>query len=317
MSAFLEKVRREIRSLHYSIRTEKSYLQWIKRYIRFNNYAHPSDLESSHIEAFLSYIANEGKVSAATQNQALCALVFLYKRILLMEDLTLSFTYAKTPKRLPVVISHTQALEVIGGLQGKYWLIASLLFGSGLRINEALRLRIKDIDFEQNTIFVFKGKGGKDRYTLLPKSIIPELRSQIEYVKKLHKKDLNEGFGKTSLPPALNRKYKNVVKDACWQYIFPSAIRCKHPFDNYVCRHHLHESAFRKQLRAAVIASKIDKRITSHTFRHSFATHLLNNGCDIRTLQELLGHTDIKTTEIYTHIVGEKLAGTKSPLDLK
>ncbi len=315
MSQFIESVRQKLRALRYSYRTEKSYLRWMRAYIRYHNYQHPNTLGEADIDAYLSHLANTKNVSAATQTQALCALVFMYKKCLGYEELTLQFGFSKKPKNLPVVISTEEAKQIIGKLSGKYHLIASLLFGAGLRINEVLRLRIKDINFDNNTIFIFRGKGAKDRYSLLPKSLIEPLKHQINVAKKAHQKDLNEGFGLTSLPPSLHRKYKNALKDTSWQYIFPSNNRCVHPIDGYICRHHLHETAFRKQLRQAVLATKIDKRVTAHTFRHSFATELLRSGSDIRTVQELLGHSDIRTTQVYTHVIGDKYSGTKSPVD--
>lgn len=315
MSAFIEEVRQHLRTLRYSLKTEKSYLRWIKAYIRHHDYEHPNDLKDSDIDDYLNHLANNQKVSASTQTQALCALVFLYKKCLNRENLNLQYAYSKKPKNLPTVISNYEAKLVISHLNGKYELIASLLFGSGLRINEALRLRIKDINFTDNTIFVFRGKGGKDRYTILPESLKRRIKNQIEFAKAIHQRDLNDGYGFTSLPPALFRKYRDTLLDAKWQYIFPSAVRCVHPIDGYICRHHLHETAFRRKLRDAVVKSGIDKRITAHTFRHSFATELLKNHSDIRTVQELLGHTDIRTTQLYTHVIGDRFVGTKSPVD--
>jgi integron integrase len=269
------------------------------------------------VEHFLSYLANTRKVSASTQTQALCALVFMYKHVLNMEIRDLKFGYAKKAKRLPQVISHDEALHIISILDSKYKLIAYLLYGAGLRINEAMSLRIKDIDFANQTIFVFRGKGAKDRYTLLPSSISDSLRAQIAISKRLHLKDLSEGYGGTSFPPSLIKKYASAATDVSWFYIFPSSVRTLHYADGYVCRHHLDASTFRKKLREALIKSNIDKRVTCHTFRHSFATQVLANGADIRSLQELMGHSDIRTTQIYTHIIGERFAGTKSPVDYK
>lgn len=315
MSGFIEEVRSDMRLRHYSFKTEKAYLGWIKRFIKFHDFKHPKDMGKTEIEDFLGYLANNRKVSASTQTQALCALMYLYKHILHIEIQNLDYGFSKKPKRLPTVISSIEANSIISQLSFKYKLICLLLYGAGLRISEALKLRIKDIDFTNNTIFIFSGKGAKDRYTLLPQKVVPELKRQMEHSVKLHKKDVSEGFGLTSLPPSLLNKYKTAAIDTSWQYIFPSSVRCHHPTDGYMCRHHLHESSFRKNLRQAVLNSGVTKRVTAHTFRHTFATLLLMNGTDIRTLQELLGHSDIRTTEKYTHVVGEKFAGTKSPAD--
>ena len=314
-SPFLELVRTELRTRHYSLRTEKTYLYWIKGLILFNDKRHPIELGNKEIERFLNHLAVNRAVSAATQNQALCAIVFLYRYVIKKDIKGLNYAFSKRDVTLPTVLSAAEARLVIDNLNGVHKLIASLLYGSGLRINEALKLRVKDIDFCNNTLFVFRGKGRKDRYTLLPKSCTADLEAQVAVVKSMHLKDLTAGYGFTSLPPALVRKYGNAIKDFAWQYLFPSSTRCVHPVDGYVCRHHLHETSFRKQLRAAVLQSNINKRVKAHTFRHSFATELLRGGADIRTVQELLGHTDIRTTEIYTHVIGDKFAYTTSPID--
>ncbi|AWB65234.1 integron integrase [Saccharobesus litoralis] len=243
-------------------------------------------------------------------------MIFVYKNILKKETDNLNFRFTKRQISVPVVISQQEAISIINLMSGKYQLICSLLFGAGLRINEALRLRIKDLDFNNQSIFVFRGKGNKDRCTLLPLTLAPKLKNQINYATRLHHKDLSDGYGLTSLPISLIKKYGNAAKDLSWQYLFASSTRCMHPQDGYICRHHIHESAFRKQLRKAVLASGINKRVTAHTFKHSFATELLRNGADIRTVQELLGHNDVRTTEIYTHVIGSKFGYAKSPLDL-
>lgn len=315
MSKFIAQVREVMRTKRYSLKTEKAYIYWIKGFIRFNEYKHPKNMAEQEVELYLSYLANKRFVSASTQNQALCGLVFLYRYVLESELTDLKFGYSKQAKRLPTVISADQVSDVLANIFGVHRLIASILFGSGLRINEALSLRIKDIDFDNKTIFVFRGKGQKDRVTILPISIVEPLKEQIKKVKKIHAKDLVDGFGFTSLPPSLHLKYGNALKDTSWQYLFPSTTRCKHPFDDYFCRHHMHATTFRKQLRKAVLDAKIDKKVSAHTFRHSFATEMLKSGTDIRTLQELMGHSDIRTTELYTHVVGEKFARNASPLD--
>lgn len=315
MSLFIESVRAELRTRHYSLQTEKSYLHWIKSFIRFCDRRHPEHLYNPEIERYLTHLANNRQVSAATQNQALCAIIFMYRNVIKREIVGLNYAMTKTPRRVPTVLSADEISKILSHMTGKYKLISALLYGAGLRINEALRLRIKDIDFDNQTIFVFRGKGGKDRMTMLPKNTIPAIKNQIECAISLHKTDVNEGYGLTSLPPSLIRKYGNAAKDTSWQYIFSSSTRCIHPHDNYPCRHHIHHSAYRKNLRAAVISAQINKRVTAHTFRHSFATQLLLNGADIRTVQELLGHTDVRTTEIYTHVIGRRFGGTMSPAD--
>ena len=315
-SPFLESVRKEVRTKQYSLQTEKSYLYWVRQYILFNDKKHPETMGNLEIERFLNNLAVNRKVSPATQNQALCAIIFLYRYVINRDIENLKYTFTKTPTRLPTVLDQPEVGSLFAHLQGKYLLIASILYGSGLRINEALALRVKDIDFTNQAIFVFRGKGRKDRYTLLPETIVPNLRKQIEETRIVHQNDLSEGYGLTSVPPSLHRKYRNTLKDFAWQYIFYSTNRCVHPYDNYVCRHHIHHSTFTRHLRKTVLKSKITKRVTAHTFRHSFATELLKSGADIRTVQELLGHTDIRTTEVYTHVVGNRRAGTKSPVDV-
>ncbi|GAB3027791.1 integron integrase [Bowmanella dokdonensis] len=314
-SAFLEQVRCELRTRQYSLRTEKTYLFWIRNFIRFNEKRHPSEMGNAEIERFLSYLAVRRQVSAATQNLALCAIVFMYRHLLNREIADLNYSYTRTPKNLPTVLGADEVAAILGQMRGKIRLITSLLYGCGLRIQEALMLRVKDIDLSGRSVFVFRGKGSKDRYTLLPASLVPSLQWQIEQVRQLHQEDLRLGHGLTSVPASLFRKYQGTLKDFAWQYLFPSTTRCVHPHDGYVCRHHLHPSAYTKQLRKAVIASGVAKRVTAHTFRHSFATRLLQLGTDIRTVQELLGHTDLRTTEIYTHVLGNRRAGTTSPLD--
>ena len=315
-SPFLESIRHVLRTKHYSIRTEKAYLTWIKRFILYHNKRHPEDMGEQEISQFLSYLAVQRRVTSSTQNLALCSLVFMYKHIFTRELTLLDDTVrAKAPKRVPVVLSNDEAMTIIHLLKKPYQLMFSILYGCGLRKNELLRLRIKDIDFESNSIFIFRGKGGKDRVTMLPLSLIPALKAQVESAVKIHEKDLAEGEGKTSLPSGLARKYPYAITELKWQYVFPSRNRCQHPVDGYFCRHHLHWSALTKVLREAVRASKVNKHVTAHTFRHSFATQLLLNGSDIRTVQELLGHNDLRTTQIYTHVIGQHSSGTMSPID--
>lgn len=314
-SPFLESIRAELRTRHYSYQTEKTYLFWCRQFIRFHGKRHPAEMGNQELERFLNYLAVGRKVSPATQNQALCALVFMYRYVIKRDIEGLDYQYSKTPRNLPTVLSPEEVAKVMKELEGVHWLITALLYGCGFRINEALRLRVKDIDFYSKSIFIFRGKGSKDRYTVLPNQLVEPLRQQIEKVNRLHQKDVADGYGYTSVPPALMKKYSHALKNFSWQYLLPSTTRCVHPYDGYVCRHHMHGTAYSKQLRKAVKASGIHKRVTAHTFRHSFATSLLQQGTDIRTVQELLGHTDLKTTEIYTHVIGNRRAGTISPVD--
>lgn len=314
-SPFLESVRTELRTRHYSLRTEKSYLYWIRQFILFNNKRHPETLGNIDIERFLNNLAVNRQVSPATQNQALCAIVFTYRHVIQRDIEDLKYQFAKKPKRLPTVLVQEEVEAILQTMEPKYWLITGLLYGCGLRINEALSLRVKDVDLKAGSVFVFSGKGRKDRYTLLPRILVPKIKAQVSEVRSLHEQDLAEGYGLTSVPKALHRKYGSAMKDFSWQYLFPSSTRCVHPYDGYVCRHHLHHSAYSKKLRKAVLNSGINKRVTAHTFRHAFATELLQSGSDIRTVQDILGHSDIRTTEIYTHILGNRRAGTVSPMD--
>jgi integron integrase len=314
-SPFLASLRDVIRVKRYSLQTEKSYLYWVKYFIIFNDKRHPKDMGAAEINHFLTHLAVNRGVSAATQNQALCALVFMYKNMFDEQFDGLIFSYAKRPKNIPTVLSPDEVTLIINKLRMPFQLIVSILYGSGLRLNEVLRLRIKDIDFANQTIFIFRGKGQKDRLTILPKELNNPITNQINNVETKHKQDLLDGFGLTSVPASLHRKYKSAMKDFAWQYLFPSSTRCEHPIDGYICRHHLHPSTLTKNLRQAVLKAKICKKVSAHTFRHSFATALLLNGTDIRTVQTLLGHSDLRTTEIYTHVIGERHAGTISPFD--
>jgi len=314
-SPFMERVRSELRTRHYSLRTENTYLYWIRHFIRFNDKCHPETMGNAEIEHFLNYLAVHRRVSAATQNQALCAIIFMYRHVIKRDIEDLNYGFAKRPRNLPTVLSAHEVASILHQLHDKYWLITALLYGCGFRIHEVLALRIKDIDLHNRSIFIFRGKGGKDRYTLLPATLISPIQRQIAVTKNIHQTDLSEGYGFTSVDSALKRKYGKALSDISWQYLFPSSTRCQHPYDGYICRHHLHSTAYSKQLRKAVKASSIYKRVTAHTFRHSFATNLLLSGSDIRTVQELLGHSDLRTTEIYTHVIGQRRAGTLSPVD--
>lgn len=315
-SHFLESVSRVIRTLHYSIRTEQAYLYWIRQYILYHGKRHPEDMSVVEVGEFLSYLANERRVAAATQNQALNALNFLYSKILNQPLGELQgVARAKRPKRLPVVLSMEEVNHLLDQLSGQYLLMAKLMYGSGLRLMEVLRLRVKDIDFSMHAIIVRAGKGDKDRITVLPDSLIPYLHNQIERVRLLHKSDLDAGYGEVSLPFALARKYPQAPFQTGWQYVFPSDNRSRDPDSGMLKRHHIHRSSVQNAIKNAVRASGIEQPASSHTLRHCFATHLLESGTDIRTLQELLGHKDVSTTMIYTHVLNRGGRGVRSPLD--
>jgi integron integrase len=313
----LDQLRHAIRLRHYSIRTEEAYVQWAKRFILFHNKRHPRDMGRAEIEAFLTHLAVVGKVAASTQNQALNAIVFLYHHLLGREIGELeTVVRAKRPPKLPVVLSVDETKRVLDRLDGVTGLMARLLYGSGLRLMECLRLRVKDVDFEYRQITVREGKGAKDRMTMLPASLIAPLQAHLERVKALHQTDLAAGHGDVYLPFALERKYPNANREWGWQYVFPSVKRSADPRSGLVRRHHAAESVLQRAVKFAVSASGVNKPANCHTFRHSFATHLLANGSDIRTVQELLGHQDVKTTMIYTHVLQRGAGGVKSPLDL-
>jgi integron integrase len=314
-SPLLEQVRRAIRVRHYSLRTEDAYLQWIKRFILFHHKRHPQTLGEVEVAQFLSFLANEQQVAAATQNQALNALVFLYK-VVLERPLgeIAGVVRAKKPQRLPVVLSRSEVAALLKQLEGEYWLMASLLYGSGLRVMECVRLRIKDVEFSKRAIIVRDGKGEKDRVTLLPDPLIPPLETQIEQVRLIHQRDLGLGFGAVYLPYALERKYPNASQETGWQYVFPAQKRSVDPRSGVERRHHVHVNAVQKAVKRAVRQSGIEKPASCHSLRHSFATHLLENGYDIRTVQELLGHKDVRTTQIYTHILNRGGNAVRSPL---
>jgi integron integrase len=312
----LEQVRSVLRVKHYSYKTEQSYIHWIKRYIYFNNKTHPKDMGGNEISAFLSYLAVKEKVSASTQNQALCALVFLYRNVLNIDPGQFpEILWSKRPKRLPVVFTEKEARSILKNLTGVHWLMGVLLYGSGLRLQECLNLRVKDLDFEYKQVTVRNGKGGKDRVTMLPESLIMPLKEQIRKVRNLHQKDLANGFGSVYLPDALEKKYPNAAKEFGWQFIFPGRNISQDPRTGISRRHHLHESVLQKVVKIAIKKAGIYKHAGCHTFRHSFATHLLEAGYDIRTVQELLGHKDVSTTMIYTHVLNRGGKGVKSPAD--
>ena len=312
----LDQVRQVIRRKGYSYKTEKSYVGWIKRFILYHGKRHPRDMGPAEIEQFLTHLAVDLNVAASTQNQALQAILFLYREVLQRPiDAELNYLYAKRPKRLPVVLSRDEVQRVLNAMEGTPKLVVQLLYGSGLRLIEALRLRIKDIDFDQQHILVRDGKGFKDRVTLLPQTLVPDLKQQIQRSKMIYEQDLRNGYSGVSLPYAIERKYRNAPREWGWQYVFPSTQLAKDPRTGLLKRHHLHESAVQRAVRRAAQLAGIDKHVTPHVFRHSFATHLLETGYDIRTVQELLGHKDVKTTIIYTHVMRKGPFAVRSPLD--
>lgn len=306
-----------LRVKHYSKRTEDAYLQWIKRYILHHGKRHPREMGVVEVEAFLTHLAVARNVSASTQNQAKSALLFLYKEVLEMELPWLdNVTQAKAPKRMPVVLNKQEVQGLLNRLDGTMWLIASLLYGSGLRVMEALRLRVKDVDFVKREILVREGKGFKDRVTMLPAALLEPLKQHLLKVQALHEEDLAAGFGEVFMPMALDKKYPNGGRDWSWQYVFPSVKRSIDPLSNVIRRHHADEKTVQRAVKKAAKAANITKLATPHTLRHSFATHLLEGGYDIRTVQELLGHSDVSTTMIYTHVLNKGGRGVSSPLDV-
>jgi len=312
----LDQVRNMIRLKHYSIRTEEAYVKWIKRYILFHNKKHPAQMSEKEISAFLTHLAVHKNVSASTQNQALNAILFLYKEILQKEPAEIiNVVRAKRKTRLPVVFTKAEVNAVLDNLQGTYKIIAGLMYGSGLRLLECLRLRIKDIDFSMNQVVVRDGKGGNDRITVLSMSLKRHLNVHLKKVKALHEEDLHEGFGEVYLPYALKEKYPNAAKLWGWQYVFPSIRRSIDPRSGRQRRHHASPTSVQKAVKTAVKQAGIHKAGSCHSLRHSFATHLLENGYDIRTVQDLLGHKDVRTTMIYTHVLNRGGKGVKSPLD--
>jgi integron integrase len=312
----LDQVRGAIQRKHYSLSTEQTYVSWIKRYILFHKKRHPKEMGSAEIEAFLTHLAVDQNVAASTQNQALSALLFLYREVLKQElDGPIDALRAKRPKRLPVVLTREETLKIIGYLSGMHRLMAKLLYGSGLRLMECLRLRVKDLDFAQHQIIVRDGKGMEDRITMLPDSLVPSLQEHLQRVKRLHEQDLAAGYGSVYLPFALERKYRDASQEWGWQYVFPSSRLSQDPRSGITRRHHMHQSSLQKAIKKAVQLAGIDKPVGPHTFRHCFATHLLENGYDIRTVQELLGHKDVKTTMIYTHVLNRGGIAVRSPLD--
>lgn len=311
-----ERAREAMRLRHLSRRTEKSYLYWMRRFHAFNGGRHPANLGPDRVTAFLNALATDANVAAATQNQALSAIVFLYRHVLELELPWLEgLVRAQRPARLPVVLSRAEVSSLLGQLRGTPALIASLLYGSGLRLMEGCCLRVKDIDFERHAIIVRDGKGEKDRHTLLPGLTIAPLQAQLEYVRQLHEHDLGDGAGWVELPNAYARKSPEAARSLSWQWVFPATRTYVERVTHRVHRHHLHETVIQRAVREAVVAAQINKPASCHTLRHSFATHLLEDGYDIRTVQQLLGHSDVSTTMIYTHVLDKGPGAVRSPID--
>jgi len=312
----LDRVREAIRVRHYSLRTEQSYIQWIRRFILFHDKRHPDAMGEPEISAFLSHLAVDRKVSASTQNQALSAILFLYQKVLEHKlDWLDDVVRAKRPRRLPVVLTQNEAGALLAEISGINGLIARLLYGTGMRQMECLRLRVKDVDFHYRQIHVRSGKGDKDRVTILPDRLRDDLKTQMKNAYQRHQRDLSEGFGETRLPYALSRKYPNAGREWGWQFVFPSTNRSADPYCGTIRRHHWHHTNLHRAIKQAARTLTLTKPVSSHTLRHSFATHLIENGYDIRTVQELLGHKDVRTTQIYTHVLNRGGRGVRSPLD--
>ena len=313
----LDQYREHIRLKQYSPRTEKTYIEWVRQYILYHNKRHPKEMGAPEIKQFITHLVVDRKASASTQNQVISAIIFLYRNVLhlQLDQTDLGFIRPKRGKRVPTVLSKDEAKAIIQNLNQPYKLMVQIMYGSGLRLMECLRLRIKDIDFENRRILVYDGKGGDDRQTPLPDSITPALREHLAKTRAIHQKDLAHGRGSVHMPYALAKKFPNAEKSWIWQYVFPATTFLTDKEDGITRRHHIHETALQRAIKQAATLAKIEKRVTPHTFRHSFATHLLQNGYDIRTVQELLGHKDVKTTMIYTHVLQRGANAVKSPLD--
>lgn len=312
----MDVVRGRLRARHYSLRTEQAYLGWIRQFILANGRRHPRELGGAEVEDFLSRLATERRVAASTQNQALAALLFLYREVLRVELPWMdAVVRAKRPRRLPVVLSVEETKRLLSVMEGRTWLIASLLYGTGMRLMECLRLRVKDVDFARNLILVREGKGGKDRHSMLPRTLEDPLRREVERARVLHSQDLAEGFGRVPLPYALAQKYPGAGREFGWQFVFAAERRSRDPRGGGEHRHHVDDAVLARALKRARARAGLEKLLTAHTLRHSFATHLLEAGYDIRTIQELLGHKDVATTQVYAHVLNRGGHAVVSPLD--
>lgn len=312
----MDQLKQAIRVRHYSYRTEQAYSMWVRNFIHFHQLQHPKTLSEKDVSTFLTHLAVNKRVAPNTQNQALNALVFLYRHVLEqpLEEIK-QIKRASGKQKLPVVLDQNEIRRLLENLNHPHWLLAALMYGSGLRLMEALRLRVKDLDFTYRAIRVVQGKGGKDRVVTLPDNLINHLKKQVEYARLLHEKDLEDGFGKTILPYALERKYPNASGSFHWQLVFPARKRSQHPQSGRISRYHIHEQTLQRAIKNALRSAHIDKPASSHSLRHSFATHLLERGADIRTVQEQLGHSDVRTTQIYTHVLKRGAGAVVSPLN--
>jgi integron integrase len=312
----LDQLRDSLRRRRYSLRTEKVYVHWVKRFILFHEKRHPRDMGGQEVTLFVSHLARQLNVAASTQNQALAALLYLYQQVLEVKLPWLDeVERAKRPARLPTVLTQQEVRLVLSQLDGVRWLMASLMYGAGLRLMECLGLRIKDLVFERGQLIVRDGKGARDRVTMLPLTLVPVVAAHLDKVKTLHESDLRQGLGRVALPFALERKYPNAGLQWGWQFVFPSSTICTSPYTGQQVRHHVHPKTIQRAVSAAAHKARLPRPVSCHTFRHCFATHLLENGTDIRTVQELMGHKDVSTTMIYTHVMSTPGIGVKSPLD--
>jgi len=315
-SKLIPRLRETMRARRYSLKTEKAYVHWVRRYIFFHKMRHPKDMGPAEATAFLNHLANERRVSASTQNQALAALLFVYRHVLQVELPWLDgLVRAKASKRLPTVLTQNEVQAILAKLTGTRWLMVSLMYGAGLRLNECLSLRVKDVDLSGAKLIVRQGKGNKDRVTLLPQRLKLPLASHLERVRALHQGDLAKGFGEAPLPQCLAGKYPRAGYSWAWQFVFPSANHCRDPYTGRTVRWHIHEKTLQRVVQRAVKRAGTPKPVGCHTFRHAFATHLLEAGHNIRVVQELMGHKDVETTMIYTHLMNNSLAAVRSPAD--
>jgi integron integrase len=312
---FIDQLRLFMRTRHMAWTTEKTYVLWVRRYIHFHKKRHPAEMAAAEIEEYLNHLALVGGVAPGTQAIALNALIFLYKQFLQKDPGQLQYQPAVQKRRIPVVFSHAEATAIINGMKGSFYLMGMLMYGCGLRVHECLSLRVKDVDFELKEIVVRDGKGGKDRRTVLPEKVVDLLREQIEKVRCLHQEDCRDGYGEVYMPHALAKKYPKAAYEIAWQFLFPSATISTDPQTGVLRRHHVHSRSIQRAVKKSLHEQKINKLASCHTFRHSFATRLLEKGYDLRTIQDLLGHSDISTTEIYTHVLNKGGRGVVSPID--